>query len=141
MQNWYTSDTHFNHFNIIQYCDRPFHTLDEMHKVLIGNWNSLVSKEDTVYFLGDFCFVYAKSGAAKKQTVLKWKDQLNGHIAIWFSIEFASLTKQIFIFALSTPPRLECICNELPESICPNRPSNLQLGLELGGRWGKPLGF
>jgi len=80
MQNWYTSDTHFNHFNIIAYCNRPFRTLDEMHKALIGNWNSLVSKEDTVYFLGDFCFVYERSGSGKRRSVLQWKEQLNGKI-------------------------------------------------------------
>jgi len=82
MANWYTADTHFNHFNILAYCNRPFHTLAEMHKALIGNWNELVSKDDTVYFLGDFCFVYEKSGAAKKRSVLQWKEQLNGKIVL-----------------------------------------------------------
>jgi len=76
MANWYTADTHFNHANIISFCNRPFHTLDEMHEALISNWNSLVAKDDTVYFLGDFCF------EPKKSLVLKWIAKLNGHIIL-----------------------------------------------------------
>lgn len=48
-----TSDTHFNHANIIKYCDRPFSTTEEMNKALIANWNRVVGPEDTVFHLGD----------------------------------------------------------------------------------------
>jgi calcineurin-like phosphoesterase family protein len=47
-----------------------------MNNVIVRNWNSLVSKDDTVYFLGDFCFV------RKKQEVVRWKEKLNGHIIL-----------------------------------------------------------
>lgn len=50
---WVTSDTHFNHYNIINYCDRPFKTTDEMNSALIENWNSVVKDGDIVYHLGD----------------------------------------------------------------------------------------
>ena len=52
---WFSSDTHFGHLNIIRLCNRPFKDLDEMHRVLKQNWNEKVAPEDTVYFLGDFC--------------------------------------------------------------------------------------
>jgi len=53
---WFTSDTHFNHKNIIKYCKRPFASVEEMNETLIQNWNNVVSNKDTIYHLGDFCF-------------------------------------------------------------------------------------
>ena len=50
------SDTHFGHNNIIRFCKRPFIDSDVMDEALIDNWNRVVSKEDTVYVLGDFCY-------------------------------------------------------------------------------------
>jgi len=55
-KTWFTSDTHFGHFNIIEYCNRPFKTVDEMNSKLIRFWNERVKPDDIVYFLGDFCF-------------------------------------------------------------------------------------
>lgn len=54
MAIFFTSDTHFNHANIIRYCSRPFGSVGEMNEVLIANWNGVVGPEDTVYHLGDF---------------------------------------------------------------------------------------
>lgn len=53
---WFTSDTHFNHDNIIKYCNRPFSSITEMNEALIKNWNELVKPDDTIYHLGDFGF-------------------------------------------------------------------------------------
>lgn len=40
---------------------RPFKTPEELNKALIKNWNDVVTKDDTVYILGDFGdFSYAK---------------------------------------------------------------------------------
>jgi calcineurin-like phosphoesterase family protein len=57
-QIWFTADTHFNHINIIRYCNRPFDNVIEMNKTLIENWNSRVSEKDLVYHLGDFGFKF-----------------------------------------------------------------------------------
>lgn len=51
---WVTSDTHFNHSKIIDYCNRPFSSVKEMNETLINNWNKVVSQGDIVYHLGDF---------------------------------------------------------------------------------------
>ena len=51
---FFTSDTHFNHANVITYCARPFSSLDEMNREMIARWNAVVGPEDTVYHLGDF---------------------------------------------------------------------------------------
>jgi calcineurin-like phosphoesterase family protein len=54
MSIWFTSDHHFGHKNIIQYCDRPFDSVEEMNEALVDNWNAVVKPNDTVYYLGDF---------------------------------------------------------------------------------------
>jgi len=51
---FFTADTHFDHFNIIGYCQRPFSGLDEMNEALIAGWNAAVGPDDTIYHLGDF---------------------------------------------------------------------------------------
>jgi calcineurin-like phosphoesterase family protein len=65
MENWATSDIHFGHDNIIDYCNRPFHNtfnedlslwetrVEEMNRQLIENWNETVAPNDTVWVLGD----------------------------------------------------------------------------------------
>lgn len=54
--DFFVSDTHFNHANIIKFAERPFGSWEKMNEVLINNWNKRVSKDDTVYHLGDFGF-------------------------------------------------------------------------------------
>jgi calcineurin-like phosphoesterase family protein len=50
---WFTSDTHFGHARILELCDRPFDSVEEMNEALIDNWNSVVGHGDTVFHLGD----------------------------------------------------------------------------------------
>ncbi|HEY4355936.1 MAG TPA: hypothetical protein VGN16_09330 [Acidobacteriaceae bacterium] len=54
MTTYFTSDTHFNHANIIGYCKRPFADVFEMNKALIERWNAVVGPDDRVFHLGDF---------------------------------------------------------------------------------------
>jgi calcineurin-like phosphoesterase family protein len=53
---FFTSDTHFNHSRVIEYCNRPFKDVETMNEALISNWNSVVTPDDVVYHLGDFAF-------------------------------------------------------------------------------------
>lgn len=56
MVMYFTSDTHWYHFNIIKFCNRPFANVEEMNEALIERWNERVNKDDTVFHLGDFGF-------------------------------------------------------------------------------------
>jgi calcineurin-like phosphoesterase family protein len=53
---WFTADLHTSHRRIIEYCNRPFSSVEEMDKVLLHNFFSLVKYGDTVYYLGDLSF-------------------------------------------------------------------------------------
>ena len=70
---FFTSDTHFNHANIIKFCNRPFKDVEQMNETMIENWNRVIGPNDTVFHLGDFCL----AGAAEWTKVL---DRLNGRI-------------------------------------------------------------
>ena len=72
-----TSDTHFNHINILKYESetRPFESVEEMNETIIANWNSVVGKEDIVYHLGDFFM-------GKLDEIEPILERLNGHIIL-----------------------------------------------------------
>ena len=54
--NYYFSDMHFGHNNIIRFDGRPFTDTEQMREAIINNWNERVKDEDTVYVLGDAFF-------------------------------------------------------------------------------------
>lgn len=63
---WFTSDTHFGHQKVIDYCKRPFQDVKLMEEALIENWNKRVKKNEQVYVLGDFAF----TGREKMKEIL-----------------------------------------------------------------------
>jgi len=83
MKLWTTSDTHFGHANIIKYCNRPFKSVEHMDRELIRRWNERVKPEDTIIFLGDFCFKNSSGGKEGEGTLNNaehYRKQLNGNI-------------------------------------------------------------
>ncbi len=70
MRFW-TSDLHLGHVNIINFCDRPFRSVDGMNFALIERWNATVSPGDEVWVVGDFAM------GVREDTVPLAK-QLNG---------------------------------------------------------------
>lgn len=58
---WFTSDTHFNHANIIKYCSRPFADVEAMNAEMIHRWNDRVQPEDVVLHMGDFALGKAEA--------------------------------------------------------------------------------
>ena len=53
---FFTSDQHFNHINVLKYCNRPFKDSQEMDEILIYNWNTIITPNDSTYIVGDFSF-------------------------------------------------------------------------------------
>ena len=54
VMRFFTSDTHFNHANILNLgVGRPFEDIDQHNMHLVGQWNSVVGPEDEVIHLGD----------------------------------------------------------------------------------------
>lgn len=49
---YFTADMHFGHRAIINMQSRPFESVEEMNRVLLQNFNSVVHKDDTVFILG-----------------------------------------------------------------------------------------
>ena len=52
--NFYISDTHFGHKNILSFDCRPYFSVLDMDSSMVENWNSVVNNDDIVYVLGDF---------------------------------------------------------------------------------------
>ncbi|OIQ92638.1 hypothetical protein GALL_254610 [mine drainage metagenome] len=75
MANFFTSDHHFGHANILVYQDaerrnedgEPFQHVHEMDVHLIAQWNATVGPHDTVYCLGDFSYMASSSEQALQQ--------------------------------------------------------------------------
>lgn len=51
---FFTSDTHFSSDRVIKFHLVPFENVEQMNYELVKRWNSVVSKDDVVYHLGDF---------------------------------------------------------------------------------------
>lgn len=108
MSYFFTSDTHYDHGNIIRYSDRPFarvHGMAEglldrpsrlgyvreetwtwpdvdveaMKEAFIANWNRVVEPGDRVFHLGDFMM---GPGGTMKERARAVRERLNGQITL-----------------------------------------------------------
>nr|MBI4156788.1 metallophosphoesterase [Candidatus Woesearchaeota archaeon] len=75
MKIFITADHHFHHKNIIEYCKRPFKTVEEMDNIMTEKWNKKVGKDDLVIHLGDFAL-------GNKEKVKETREKLNGTIVL-----------------------------------------------------------
>jgi calcineurin-like phosphoesterase family protein len=72
---WFTSDTHFHHKSIMNFCreTRLGADYEEMTELLVQAWNSRVKKTDRIYHMGDFSF-------GNREKTLETISRLNGNI-------------------------------------------------------------
>jgi calcineurin-like phosphoesterase family protein len=66
MEPMFTSDSHFCHWKINQFCNRGFSNIEEMNETLIENWNSVISPHQDVWHLGDFGYWKANPGMLER---------------------------------------------------------------------------
>ena len=70
---FFTSDLHFGHKNLCQGLRGM--TSEESDKLIIDNWNKVVTKRDLVYVLGDITM-------ENQNDIPKYISQLNGRIVL-----------------------------------------------------------
>lgn len=68
---YFTSDEHYGHEKIIEYCSRSYDSVEEMDEEIIRRHNSVVTGRDTVVHVGDFAW------GNRNPIILR--DRLNGH--------------------------------------------------------------
>lgn len=71
--NYYISDLHIHHKNVIRFDNRPFADTDLMNAVLVNNWNERVTEDDHVYVLGDAFW-------KNEEESLKILKEIKGHL-------------------------------------------------------------
>lgn len=74
---FFTSDLHINHDRDFIYAPRGFKSVFESDETLIKNWNSVVTDQDEVFVLGDFCL------GADLDYVRKVVSRLHGKIHLY----------------------------------------------------------
>jgi calcineurin-like phosphoesterase family protein len=76
MTVWFTADQHFQHENIIGFCNRPFADAATMDEAMVANWNRRVKPDDIVWHLGDFAVTNKRSVLADFFSRLNGKKHL-----------------------------------------------------------------
>ena len=75
MEQYFTSDLHFGHKNILKYCpDRKFEDVSAMNEYIVEHWNSIVKPRDVVYFIGDL--------SLSQKIALEYIAKLQGKIVV-----------------------------------------------------------
>jgi calcineurin-like phosphoesterase family protein len=102
---FFISDAHYGHANIIDYCSRPFRTVEEMDRTMIDQWNGVVTEEDEVFFVGDFSFCGAERSIeilnelrGTKHLILGNHDYIRGKVKPFLKHHFASIESSRSLF-------------------------------------------
>lgn len=125
---YFISDTHFWHNPIVQYCNRPFSSIQDMNEKLIENWNNTVKDEDIVYFLGDFCLGNNNQAREicnrlKGYKIIVLGNHDDGGIEHWLNIGFQEAYKEPikFRFVNEKSEMKEILLSHVPQIIGSNQ--------------------
>ena len=88
-QQWFTSDLHIGHANIIRFCNRPYADVNEMNADLIRRYNEVVGWEqrtDALRRLARAATEFVSEGADPDTTYPRFKEALEAwweHAGVW----------------------------------------------------------
>lgn len=71
---FFTSDSHFLHERILEFCHRPFESNEHQTEELIRRWNEVVPEDGIVFHLGDLCWT------GNIDFIARLNERLNGSI-------------------------------------------------------------
>jgi calcineurin-like phosphoesterase family protein len=133
---YFTSDTHYNHKNIVRGTTqwdltetnshlslRDFDTLEEHNETIVNNINSLVKENDELWHLGDVAF----GGHENIKTFMNRLNCKNVHLVLGNHDQHISPINSIY--------------RELFKSVQQRAVFSLKLGTEKTGRYGKQQFF
>lgn len=117
-KTYFISDTHFNHVNIIKYCNRPFENVEEMKDYIIKQWNSVVKADDIVWFLGDLALgnretcreIVSKLNGRKRMVKGNhdnWTDDFYRSIGIEYVSKYPVILKGKIVLCHTPPEKVE----------------------------------
>ena len=70
--NYFSSDWHLGHTNVIKYDSRPFSNTEEMDKEIISRATDLLKEGDSLYYLGDFALTRSKNAMEGYIKAIAW---------------------------------------------------------------------
>jgi len=112
MNQFLTADLHFNHTNIIKYCNRPFKDTKHMNDRLIANINARCSYDDILFHLGDFKFWKSSQATLEHKNP---EDILNPKIVhIYGNHDRNNRVKGMLNYAVKTFNKTEYLLTHIP---------------------------
>ena len=89
--DYFISDLHFSHRNILKYIKRPFKDVNEMNEALIERWNNAVSKNDRVIVVGDMFLCMKETASGFMSRLNGTKILIKGNHDKWTNERYKSL--------------------------------------------------
>lgn len=68
---YFISDPHIGHSKIIEMCNRPYDSIEDMDNDFISKWNKKVQHNDIIFIIGDLVFSHKPDGVKELLSKLK----------------------------------------------------------------------
>lgn len=83
MNKYFTADLHLGHGAIMNYCNRPFKSIERMNEVLINNINQRAKATDLIIHVGDFaCYGKEKGIPGFKVKGCSYLEAIDGTVIL-----------------------------------------------------------